>query len=103
MDRWKSLYAFLVDAAKLVGMVASVFAFCYGCARVYAWVISRADATEVAVLKSQRVDADKKTDYILLRVDTIGNQLNHMALTGRVNYVPPPDPPAPPPAIKVTP
>lgn len=110
MDRWKPLYSFLVDAAKLVGMVATVFAFCYGCARAYSWVISRADATEVAVLKSQRVDDSGKTDYILRRVDIMGDQLNHLALTGRVNYVTPPPPPAPQqvigpqlPAIKVTP
>lgn len=95
MDR-KPLLATLLEFGKLVTLVGLVFGFCTGCLHLYAYLSSRADATEVAVLKSQRADDVKVLDYILHRVDNIGDQLNHMALTGKVNYVPPPPPPPPP-------
>jgi hypothetical protein len=99
VDRLKSFAKDMAELGKLVAIIGAVFGFCVGVLKLYAYGSTRADAGEVAVLKSQRTDDVKVLDYILHRVDNIGDQLNHMALTGRVNYVPPPPPPAPPTTI----
>jgi hypothetical protein len=98
MERFRAFMAGALDVAKIFSMVTAVFAFCIGALQVYAFLSTRAGAAEVTVLQMLRVEDSKKTDYILQRVDTIGDQMNHLALTGRVNYVapPPPPPPVPP-------
>lgn len=110
MERGKNFLAFLVDVTKLVGMVATVFGGCYGAARLYAYASTRASASEVAVIKSNQDRDHELWMYIANRVGAIGDQMNNLAIHGRVNYVEPPIPPAhqqvlgPEPApIKVTP
>lgn len=93
MDR-KPLLATLLEFGKLATLVGLVFGFCTGCLHLYAYLSSRADATEVAVLKAKHADDHEILMYIAHRLDDVASQFNHQALTGKVPYVTPP--PAPP-------
>ena len=83
-----------LDVAKLISAIAIVFGAVIGGARLYAYLSTRASAGEVNVLKAQRADDHELLIYVVKRIDGIGDQLNHQALTGRIPYVAPP--PAPP-------
>lgn len=94
MTHWKRLVTFAVEAGKLVALVAAVFAIVGGGARLYGYLSTRADATEVAVLKSQHTGDHELLMYIAHRLDDVASQFNHQALTGKVPYVVPPPAPA---------
>lgn len=95
-----SLKTFMAEFGKLLGVIAVAAGVAAIAGKIIIWgstIIHAGEFTplksDVAVLQSQRADDTKKTDYILRRVDAIGNQMNNLALTGRVNYVAPPPPP----------
>jgi heme exporter protein D len=94
MGRFTESAKTLAEVAKVIGVILSALALVGGGFRAYAWLSTRADATELAVLKAQRVSDHELLLYGIKRIDTVGDQLNHQALTGRVPYVEPP--PAPP-------
>jgi hypothetical protein len=101
MERLKKWAAVAADIGKLIALGAAAYAIAGVIIKIVAWTTGLAHATEVtairtdvAVLKAQFVEGTAKADYMLRRVDAIGDQLNNLALTGKVNYVPPP--PAPP-------
>jgi hypothetical protein len=102
MERARKVMPFVAGTAKVIGViaalfsiVAALFAVLAGSARLYAYGSTRASASEVAVIKSNQDRDHELWMYIASRVGAIGDQMNNLAIHGRVNYVEPPIPPTP--------
>jgi hypothetical protein len=101
MERTKRLIAYVISVGKVVGVIAgfigivtAVFAMLASSMRVYAYLSTRADATELAVVKTNQMRDHELWVYIARRLDDVASQFNHQALTGKVPYVVPPPAPA---------
>jgi hypothetical protein len=79
--------------AEIIGALAIIVTF-------IGWLATRASASDVftvkleqAAMKANRDDDSQRLDYVVKRLDGIGEQLNHFAASGRMPIVPAPPPP----------
>lgn len=94
MERFKALMSAGLDVAKIFGVVTGILGLFGGVIHCAVWLSNRADAMEVAILKSQRADDHEILMFVARTVAGISGQMNHQAETGRPSFVQPP--PAPP-------